>query len=112
MAIAGNQSMLRVWAFGAYLSDAAYDLANALGLKLWSELQLYDALYPTAPAFVANVLVETSQQVRRINHHPSLALWAGNNEIEYGDETGDGADGAVPRPVRADTATGGVGGDA
>ncbi|KZP17737.1 glycoside hydrolase family 2 protein [Athelia psychrophila] len=34
-------------------------------------------------SFVANVLVETSQQVRRINHHRSLALWAGN-EIEYG----------------------------
>ncbi|KZP11220.1 glycoside hydrolase family 2 protein [Athelia psychrophila] len=84
MAVAGNQNMLRVWASGAYLPDAAYDLADELGLMLWSELQFSDALYPTAPAFVANVLAETSQQVRRINHHPSLALWAGNNEIEYG----------------------------
>ncbi|KAF7976237.1 hypothetical protein HWV62_7270 [Athelia sp. TMB] len=43
-----------------------------------------DALYPTAPAFLASALAEAGQHVARINHHPSLALWAGNNEIEYG----------------------------
>ncbi|KAF7970054.1 hypothetical protein HWV62_25294 [Athelia sp. TMB] len=84
MAVAGNQNMLRVWASGAYLPDIAYDIADELGLMLWSELQFSDALYPTAPAFLASALAEAGQHVARINHHPSLALWAGNNEIEYG----------------------------
>ena len=41
-----------------------------------------DALYPIAGPFVENVLAEVTYQVRRINHHPSLAVWCGSNEIE------------------------------
>ncbi|KAF7978646.1 hypothetical protein HWV62_45154 [Athelia sp. TMB] len=83
-AIAGNQNFLRVWASGAYLPDYAYDLADEMGLLLWSELEFSDALYPTTGPFVETVLAEVAYQVRRINHHPSLAVWCGNNEIELG----------------------------
>ncbi|KAF7968864.1 hypothetical protein HWV62_29188 [Athelia sp. TMB] len=81
-AVAGNQNFLRVWASGAYLPDFAYDLADEMGLLLWSEFEFTDAFYPTAAPFVENVLAEAIYQVRRINHHPSLAVWCGNNEIE------------------------------
>lgn len=74
--------MLRVWASGAYSPDFMYDLADEMGLLLWSELQFGDALYPVDPAFLENVRQEAVYQVRRINHHPSLALWAGGNELE------------------------------
>lgn len=93
-----NQNFLRVWASGAYLPDFAYDLADEMGLLLWSEfgtrplptlhspltyfVEFTDAFYPTAAPFVENVLAEAIYQVRRINHHPSLAVWCGNNEIE------------------------------
>ncbi|RDA86033.1 hypothetical protein CP532_4706 [Ophiocordyceps camponoti-leonardi (nom. inval.)] len=81
-AIAGNQNMLRVWASGAYLPDFAYDLADEMGLLLWSEFQFSDAFYPVAADFLENCRREAVYQVRRVNHHPSLALWAGNNELE------------------------------
>ena len=32
-----NQNMLRVWSSGAYLPDFVYDIADELGLMLWSE---------------------------------------------------------------------------
>lgn len=35
-----------------------------------------------AQEFLANVREETEYNVRRVNHHPSLALWAGGNELE------------------------------
>ncbi|KAK3328181.1 glycoside hydrolase family 2 protein [Cercophora scortea] len=80
--IAGNQNMLRVWASGAYSPDFMYDLADEMGILLWSEFEFGDALYPVAPAFLENCRREANYQVRRINHHPSLALWAGGNELE------------------------------
>lgn len=59
-----------------------YDLADKYGILLWSEFEFGDALYPVDPAFLENCRQEAVYQVRRINHHPSLALWAGGNELE------------------------------
>ncbi|KJZ79341.1 hypothetical protein HIM_01492 [Hirsutella minnesotensis 3608] len=81
-ATAGNQNMLRVWASGAYSPDFMYDLADEMGILLWSEFEFGDALYPTNPEFLENCRQEAVYQVRRVNHHPSIALWAGGNEME------------------------------
>ncbi|RDL42374.1 (Trans)glycosidase [Venustampulla echinocandica] len=78
----GNQNMLRVWASGAYSPDFLYDLADELGILLWSEFEFGDALYPVNPEFLDNCREEAEYNVRRVNHHPSLALWAGGNELE------------------------------
>lgn len=80
--VAGNQNMLRVWSSGAYLPDFIYDIADERGVLLWSEFQFSDAMYPTDQPFLDNVAQEIIYNVRRVNHHPSLALWAGGNEIE------------------------------
>ncbi|OTA90534.1 glycoside hydrolase family 2 protein [Hypoxylon sp. CO27-5] len=80
--IAGNQNMLRVWSSGAYSPDFMYDIADELGILLWSEFQFGDAFYPVDPGFLENTRQEAVYQVRRVNHHPSLALWAGGNELE------------------------------
>lgn len=74
--------MLRVWASGAYSPDFMYDLADQMGILLWSEFEFSDALYPVDADFLENSRQEAVYQVRRINHHPSLALWAGGNELE------------------------------
>jgi beta-mannosidase len=78
----GNQNMLRVWASGAYLPDFIYDIADEMGILLWSEFEFGDALYPIDTEFLENVREEADYNVRRVNHHPSLALWAGGNELE------------------------------
>ena len=74
---AGNQNMLRVWASGAYTPDFIYDIADQEGVLMWSEFEFGDALYPTDQEFIDNVAEEVTYNVRRVNHHPSLALWAG-----------------------------------
>lgn len=78
----GNQNMLRVWASGAYSPDFIYDIADEMGVLLWSEFEFGDSLYPMDPEFLENVKEEAKYQIRRVNHHPSLALWAGGNELE------------------------------
>ena len=80
--IDGNQNMLRVWASGAYSPDFLYDLADEMGILLWSEFEFGCALYPVGEEFLENVAHEVEYQVRRVNHHPSLAYWAGGNELE------------------------------
>ena len=79
---AGNQNMLRVWASGAYTPDFIYDIADEEGVLMWSEFEFGDALYPIDQEFFDNVREEAIFNVRRVNHHPSLALWAGGNELE------------------------------
>ena len=69
--------MLRVWASGAYTPDFIYDIADQEGVLLWSEFEFGDALYPVDQEFLDNVVDEATYNVRRVNHHPSLALWAG-----------------------------------
>ena len=78
----GNQNMLRVWASGAYTPDFIYDIADEVGVLMWSEFEFGDALYPVDQGFLDNVREEAIYNVRRVNHHPSLALWAGGNELE------------------------------
>jgi beta-mannosidase len=80
--VEANQNMLRVWSSGAYSPDILYDLADEMGLLLWCEFEFSVSLYPAAPEFLENVRQKAVYQVRRANHHPSLALWAGGNEME------------------------------
>ncbi|KZP13865.1 glycoside hydrolase family 2 protein [Athelia psychrophila] len=82
--VAGNQNMLRVWGGGSYLPDYAYDLADEMGILIWAEMAYSDAIYPITTNFLENAIAEAYYQIRRVNHHPSLALWSGNNEIEFG----------------------------
>jgi len=39
-------------------------------------------MYPANQQFLETVEVEIKQQIRRLQYHPSIILWAGNNENE------------------------------
>lgn len=77
-----NMNMLRVWGGGIYEDDRFYEIADEYGILIWQDMMFACALYPTDPQFLSSVQVEIRQQVRRLQHHPSIALWAGNNENE------------------------------
>lgn len=40
------------------------------------------SMYPTTKQFLASVTAEIDTQITRLNTHPSIIVWAGNNENE------------------------------
>lgn len=80
LATDANMRMVRVWGGGIFEEDVFYDLCDELGLLVWQDFLFGCGMYPAHPEFVDSVRREAEAQVRRLRHHPSLALWAGNNE--------------------------------
>lgn len=52
------------------------------GILIWQDMMFAVALYPTDQDTIKLITEELKQQVERLQHHPSIALWAGNNENE------------------------------
>lgn len=82
-ALLSHQNVVRVWGGGAYQTDEFYDICDELGILVWSESVFACGAYPISPEFfLHNIRAEVAENVARLNRHPSVALWAGNNEGE------------------------------
>jgi beta-mannosidase len=80
-----HQNMLRVWGGGFYEEERFYDLCDKYGILVWQDCIYSCSVYPMwDEAFIENTRVETVENVRRLRHRASLALWCGNNEMEAG----------------------------
>ncbi len=77
-----NMNAVRVWGGGHYPDDWFYDICDELGLLVWQDFMFACAVYDLNDAFEANIRAEFVDNIRRLRHHPSLALWCGNNEME------------------------------
>lgn len=77
-----NMNMLRVWGGGVYESEYFYKLADEYGILIWQDMMFACAMYPADEDFLSSVRQEVKHQVRRLQHHASIALFATNNENE------------------------------
>lgn len=80
--VRANFNSIRVWGGGYYPDDWFYDLCDRYGLLVWQDLMYACNIYEIDEAFEQNIAAETADNVKRLRHHPSLALWCGNNEME------------------------------
>ena len=84
-AAATHQNMLRVWGGGFYEEERFYDLCDRYGILVWQDFVFSCAIYPlTDSTFVENIRHEVIENIHRLRHRASLALWCGNNEMEWG----------------------------
>lgn len=84
-AVDTHQNMLRVWGGGFYEEERFYDLCDRFGILIWQDFVFACSIYPLdEPEFLANLHVEMTENIRRLRHRTSLALWCGNNEMEWG----------------------------
>jgi beta-mannosidase len=81
-AVDANMNILRIWGGGTYQDDHVYDKADELGLMIWQDFMFGGAIPPYDRDFRENTRIEATEQVRRLRNHPSIVLWAGNNEVQ------------------------------
>jgi beta-mannosidase len=80
-----HQNMLRVWGGGFYEEERFYDLCDRYGILVWQDFIFSCSIYPMDETqFLETVRLEVIDNIRRLRHRASLALWCGNNEMEWG----------------------------
>lgn len=82
--VLANFNCIRVWGGGYYPEDYFYEICDELGLLVWQDLMFACMVYDLNDEFIDNIKREIVDNVRRIRHHASMAIWCGNNEIEWG----------------------------
>jgi len=77
-----NCNMVRMWGGGVYEPDLFYDFCDENGILIWQDFMMGCAAYPQIPDFLSIMEDEVISVVNRLRQHPSLALWAGDNECD------------------------------
>jgi beta-mannosidase len=77
-----NMNMIRIWGGGIYEDEEFYKACDENGILVWQDFMFAGSFYPADEAFLNNVKEEVKDQVNRLQNHPSIALWCGNNEID------------------------------
>lgn len=78
-----NLNMLRVWGGGFYEDERFYDLCDEFGVLVWQDFMYSCAQYPVDKAYLENCRKDAEYNIVRLRNRACLALWCGNNEMEW-----------------------------
>ena len=78
-----NCNMIRCWGGNVYEDHRFFDLCDKYGIMVWQDFTFACNAYPQDTAFGQKIWDETKSVVVKLRRHPSIALWSGNNEIDY-----------------------------
>lgn len=80
-----NCNALRIWGGGLYAENEFLDVCDELGIVIWHDFIFACCQYPADDeVWLKDVQREVDFVTRQISHHPSLCVWCGNNELEWG----------------------------
>ena len=78
-----GMNMLRVTGTTVYEEDHFYAACDEIGILVWQDFMFANMDYPSGDeAFMRSVTAEATQQLRRLQPHPCLAILCGNSEAE------------------------------
>lgn len=80
MAVDCHQVMVRVWGGGIWEEQAFYDACDELGMLVWQDFMFACGNYPAGEKYLDLVKREAIANIKILRHHPSIVLFAGNNE--------------------------------
>lgn len=77
-----NCNMVRCWGGNVYEDHAFFDLCDRHGVMVWQDFAMACAVYPQDDQFAQQIEREAASVVSKLRNHPSLVIWAGNNEVD------------------------------
>jgi beta-mannosidase len=78
-----NCNIVRCWGGNVYEDHAFFDLCDKYGIMVWQDFSMACALYPRDSEFYEQMETEAKSVIRKLRGHPSIVLWAGDNECDY-----------------------------
>lgn len=92
-------NFLRVWGGAQMEKEVFYRLCDELGILVWQEFPLsssgIDNWPPEDEGFCNEIAAIARSYVERRQHHPSLIMWCGGNELQFGTH-GERVGGGLP----------------
>ncbi|SHE35612.1 beta-mannosidase [Thermoanaerobacter uzonensis DSM 18761] len=80
-----NMNMLRIWGGGIYEDRAFYEACDEMGIMVWQDFMYACAEYPDQFEWFQKLAEEEAEKViLSLRNHPSIVLWCGNNENNWG----------------------------
>lgn len=76
-----HMNIFRMWGGAGTPKESFYDICDREGILIWQEFMLACNEYIGLPRYVKTLESEASAIIRKLRHHPSLALWCGGNEL-------------------------------
>lgn len=75
-------NILRVWGGGVYEQDIFYDYCDRHGIMVWQDFMMGCLAYPIDEKFQKVIYDEAEVVIKTLRNHPSIILWAGDNECD------------------------------
>jgi beta-mannosidase len=75
-------NIVRCWGGNVYEDHAFFDHCDRSGVMVWQDFAFACSSYPAAEEFLKAIRAEAGSIVRKLRNHPSIILWAGDNEID------------------------------
>lgn len=77
-----HSNIVRVWGGGVYEQEEFYDYCDRHGICVWQDFMAACMPVDQDPETMALLREEFSWAVKTLRNHPSIILWAGDNEID------------------------------
>ena len=75
-------NIVRCWGGNVYEDHAFFDFCDAHGIMVWQDFAMGCAIYPVDEKMQSMLREEVDHIVKKLRNHPSLCLWAGDNECD------------------------------
>ncbi len=75
-------NILRCWGGNVYEDHAFFDYCDRHGIMVWQDFSMACVRYPEDEEFKDKLRLEATAVVRKLRNHPSIILWAGDNECD------------------------------